>query len=164
MDRAFPTMIRKDNRPKHKLQKTFHLLKSIWRKRRLFTVKGIRICRLNVRRSNRVRGPFLGSSDNYRSPVTYQSVTKQNGLLFCFLFLCFFCFVFFFNQDPAFIVQILFLIFGSGLKSCGTLSLRNGPLVSANVLACTARESKENSKGKKNVTDALFVFERKKNW
>ena len=100
MDRAFPTMIRKDNRPKHKLQKTFHLLKSIWRKRRLFTVKGIRICRLNVRRSNRVRGPFLGSSDNYRSPVTYQSVTKQNGLLFCFLFLCFFCFVFFFQLGP----------------------------------------------------------------
>ena len=98
MDRAFPTMIRKDNSPKHKLQKTFHLLKSIWRKRRLFTVKGIRICRLNFRRSNRVRGPFLGSSDNYRSPITYQSVTKQNGLLFCFLFLCFFCFVFFFFQ------------------------------------------------------------------
>ena len=100
MDRAFPTMIRKDNSPKHKLQKTFHLLKSIWRKRRLFTVKGIRICRLNVRRSNRVRGPFLGSSDNYRSPITYQSVTKQNGLLFCFLFLCFFCFVFFFQLGP----------------------------------------------------------------
>ena len=34
--------------------------------------------------------------------------------------------------------------------------------MSANVLACTARESEENSKGKKNVTDALFVFERKK--
>ena len=158
-------MIRKDNSPKHKLQKTFHLLKSIWRKRCLFlTVKGIKICRLNFRRFHRVLGPFLGISGNYRSPITYPSVTKQNGLLFCFFFVSFvlFCFVFFFfNQDHAFIVQMLFLIFGSGLKSCGTLSLGNGPLVSANVLACTARESGE--KGTKNATNAFFVFQRKQN-
>ena len=164
MDRAFPTMIRKDNSPKHKLQKTFQLLMSIERKRRLSTVKGIKICRLNFRRFHRVLGPFLGISGNYRSPITYPSVTKQNGLLFCFFFVSFvlFCFVFFFFiQDHAFIVQILFLIFGSGLKSCGTLSLGNGPLVSANVLACTARESGE--KGTKNATNAFFVFQRKQN-
>ena len=95
-------------------------------------------------------------------PIGHQ--TKWTAFLF---FLCFFCFVlfcfvlFFFIQDHAFIVQILFLIFGSGLKSCGTLSLGNGPLVSANVLACTARESGE--KGTKNATNAFFVFQRKQN-
>ena len=96
-------------------------------------------------------------------PIGHQ--TKWTAFLF---FLCFFCFVlfcfvlfFFFNQDHAFIVQILLLVFGSGLKSCGTLSLGNGPLVSANVLACTARESGE--KGTKNATNAFFVFQRKQN-
>ena len=79
MDRAFPTMIRKDNSPKHKLQETFQLLMSIERKRRLSTVKGIKICRLNFRRFHRVLGPFLGISGNYRSPITYPSVIKQNG-------------------------------------------------------------------------------------
>ena len=105
MDRAFPTMIRKDNSPKHKLQKTFQLLMSIERKRRLSTVKGIKICRLNFRRFHRVLGPFLGISGNYRSPITYPSVTKQNGLLFCFFFVSFvlFCFVlFFFQLGPRF--------------------------------------------------------------
>ena len=162
MDRAFPTMIRKDNSPKHKLQKTFQLLMSIERKRRLSTVKGIKICRLNFRRFHRVLGPFLGISGNYRSPITYPSVTKQNGLLFCFFFVSFvlFCFVFF-QLGPRFHCSDVILIFGSGLKSCGTLSLGNGPLASANVLACTARESGE--KGTKNATNAFFVFQRKQN-
>ena len=82
------------------------------------------------------------------------------GCFFYFLFVCFFCFVFF-TSTHVFIVQILFLIPGSGLKSCETLSLGNGPLVSPHVLACTARESEE--KGTKNAADAFFVFQRKKN-
>ena len=143
-------MIRTDNSPKHKLQKRFQLLKFIWRKRRLFTVKGTRICRLNFRRSHRVRGPFLESSGNYWSPISYPSVTKQNGLLFVCLFVSFICFVYLFvflSRTYAVIVQILFWIFGSGLKSCGTLSLRNGPLVSAHVLGCIARDGEEEGFG-----------------
>ena len=101
MDRAFATMIRKDNSPKNKLQETFQLLMSIERKRRLSTVKGIKICRLNFRRFHRVLGPFLGISrqlpvtDNI--PIGHQ--TKWTAFLF---FRCFLCFVFFFQLGPRF--------------------------------------------------------------
>ena len=93
-------------------------------------------------------------------PIGHQ--TKWTAFLF---FLCFFCFVLFcfvfFQLGPRFHCSDVILIFGSGLKSCGTLSLGNGPLASANVLACTARESGE--KGTKNATNAFFVFQRKQN-
>ena len=105
MDRAFPTMIRKDNSPKHKLQKTFQLLMSIERKRRLSTVKGIKICRLNFRRFHRVLGPFLGISGNYRSPITYPRSPNKMDCFFVFSLFLLFCFVlfcFFFQLGPRF--------------------------------------------------------------
>ena len=100
--------------------------------------------------------PFLGRSGNYRSPITYPSVTKQNGLLFCVfcLFLCFFCFVLFLNQDPRFHCSD----FGSGLKSCGTLNLRNGPLVQVHVLALYSMHVQRERAGRKERKMQLMHF------
>ena len=76
--------------------------------------------------------------------------------VFCF-FVLLFCLFFFFQLGPRFYSSDFIFDIWLGPENCGTLSLRNGPLVLAiNVLSCTARESEE--KGKKNATDALFVF------
>ena len=161
MDRAFPTMIRKDNSPKHKLQKTFQLLMSIERKRRLSTVKGIKICRLNFRRFHRVLGPFLGISGNYRSPITYPSVTKQNGLLFC-VFCLFLLFCFVFELGPT----LSLFRFWLGPEKLRDFKFgKRPPGVGSCLSLYSERERGERirEERKKNATDALLVFERQNN-
>ena len=160
-------MTRKDDSPKHKLQRTFHLLKSIWRKRRLFlTVKGMKICRLNFRRSHRLPGPFLGRSGNYRSPVTDNipigHQTKWTAFL-CFLFVSLFLlFCFVFELGPT----LSLFIFWLGPEKLRDFKFgKRPPGVGSCLSLYSERERGERirEERKKNATDALLVFERQNN-
>ena len=82
-------------------------------------------------------------------------------LVLLFLLFCFVLFCFFFQLGP-YCSDFIFDIWLGPEKLWDFKSEKRALGVGSCLSLYSEREREENSKGKKNVTDALFVFERKK--